>query len=290
MIDIYLLEELLAFHDTGTLSAASEKLHLSQPALSRSMKKLEDILGVTLFERQKNKISLNENGILAAEYAAKILNQEKEMMEHTRAYDRSRHTITLGSCAPAPIFMLTPILSQTYADMTIASEIKREDTLLRGLSDNTYQIIVLTQPAESDELESIQWQSEHLYITLPPAHPLAGRTGVYLRELNGQTMLLYSQIGFWYELCMEKMPEARFLMQDEYTALGELVQASALPAFSTNLVRNNDERHMNRVFIPILDSEASVDYYCIFKKKSSILLGSFLRRVCANADGSDTRS
>ena len=269
MIDTYLLEGLLAFRDTGTLSAASEKLHLSQPALSRSMRKLEDILDVTLFERQKNKISLNENGIMAADYAAKILDQEKEMVERIRAYDRSRHTITLGACAPAPIFMLTPILSQTYADMTIASEIKREDTLLRGLSDNTYQIIVLTQPAESDELESIRWQSEHLYITLPPAHPLAGRIGVHLRELNGQTMLLYSQIGFWYDLCMEKMPEARFLMQDEYTALGELVQASALPAFSTNLVRNDDERHMNRVFIPILDSEARVDYYCIFKKKSN---------------------
>lgn len=284
MIDTYLLEGLLAFRDTGTLSAASEKLHLSQPALSRSMRKLEDILDVTLFERQKNKISLNENGIMAADYAAKILDQEKEMVERIRAYDRSRHTITLGACAPAPIFMLTPILSQTYADMTIASEIKREDTLLRGLSDNTYQIIVLTQPAESDELESIRWQSEHLYITLPPAHPLAGRTGVHLRELNGQTMLLYSQIGFWYDLCMEKMPEARFLMQDEYTALGELVQASALPAFSTNLVRNDDERHMNRVFIPILDSEARVDYYCIFKKKSNTLLNRFLMQIRAEVN------
>jgi|GEM_PF-4980683 len=46
-------------------------------------------------------------------------------------------------------------------------------------------------------------------------------------ELNGQTMLLYSQIGFWYDLCMEKLPDTRFLVQDEYEALGELVQAAA---------------------------------------------------------------
>lgn len=56
MIEIYLLEQLKAFHDCGTLSAASEQLHLSQPALSRSMKKMEEILGVTLFERQKIKL------------------------------------------------------------------------------------------------------------------------------------------------------------------------------------------------------------------------------------------
>lgn len=283
MIDIYLLEQLLAFHDYGTLSAASEKLHLSQPALSRSMRKLEDILGVDLFERQKNKITLNENGLLAAQYAAKILDQEREMAEAIRAFDRKRRTITLGSCAPVPILRLTPLLSQTYPDMTIASEIKREDVLLDGLSDNTYQMIVLTHPAESDALESVPWQKEHLYITLPPAHPLASRDGIHLHELNGQTMLLYSQIGFWYDLCMEKMPEARFLVQDEYDMLGELVQASALPAFSTNLVRSEDERHLNRAFIPILDPEANVNYYCIFKKQSKTLLDSFIRQIKAEA-------
>lgn len=277
MIDIYLLEHLLAFHDYGTLSAASEKLHLSQPALSRSMRKLEDMLGVNLFERQKNKITLNENGIMAAQYAAKIL--EQEMVERIRALDRSRHTITLGSCAPVPLLQLTPLLSQAYPDMTIASEIKKEDTLLRGLSENIYQLIVLTHLAESDDLESVRWKNEYLYITLPPAHPLANRDGIHLHELNGQTILLYSQIGFWYDLCLEKMPDARFLVQDEYEALGELVLASALPAISTNLVRNEDERHLNRVFIPILDSEANVIYYCIFKKQSKALLSSFIRQL-----------
>lgn len=211
MIDIYLLEQLLAFHDSGTLSAASEKLHLSQPALSRSMRKLEDLLGVDLFERRKNKITLNENGIMAAEYAEKILKQEQEMIERIRAFDRSRRTITLGSCAPAPIFQLVPMLSRVYGDMTIASEIEREDTLLRGLADHTYQMIVLTHPEESDTFQSIRWQNEHLYITLPPAHPLAGRDSVYLHELNGQTILLYSQIGFWYDLCMEKCRGPAFL-------------------------------------------------------------------------------
>lgn len=279
MIDIYLLEQLRAFHDYGTLSAASEKLHLSQPALSRSMRKLEDILGVNLFERRKNKITLNENGIMAAQYAAKILEQEKEMVERIRAFDRHRHTITLGSCAPAPILLLTPLLSQTYSDMTIASEIKKEDVLLRGLSDNTYQMIILTHPVISETLESIRWQNEHLYITLPPAHPLAGRDGIFLHELNGQTILLYSQIGFWYDLCMEKMPDSRFIVQDEYDALGELVQASALPAFSTNLVRSEDCRHLNRAFVPVLDPEANVNYYCIFQKQSKNSFSSFIRHA-----------
>ena len=67
MIEMYLLEQFVAFAQTGTLSGASEKLHISQPALSNSMKKIEDILGVSLFERKSNRLVLNENGKLASE-------------------------------------------------------------------------------------------------------------------------------------------------------------------------------------------------------------------------------
>ena len=66
MIEIYLLEQLEAFARCGTLSGAAEELHLSQPTLTRSMKKLEELIGVPLFERQKNKLVLNENGKLTA--------------------------------------------------------------------------------------------------------------------------------------------------------------------------------------------------------------------------------
>ena len=73
MIESCLWEQLAALYSSGTLSSAAEKLHLSQPSLSRSMKKLEDVLGVSLFERQKNRIILNETGVLAARYAMRLM-------------------------------------------------------------------------------------------------------------------------------------------------------------------------------------------------------------------------
>ena len=65
MIEIHLFKQLAAFADCGTLSAAAEQLHISQPALSRSMQRLEAELQVTLFTRQKNRIELNECGRMA---------------------------------------------------------------------------------------------------------------------------------------------------------------------------------------------------------------------------------
>ena len=69
VFEIYQLEQLLAFAECGTLSGAAERLHLSQPALSRSMQRLEAELQVPLFQRQKNKIEFNENGRMAADCA-----------------------------------------------------------------------------------------------------------------------------------------------------------------------------------------------------------------------------
>ena len=67
MIEIYELRQFAAFAGCGTLSEAANILHLSQPALSRNMKKLEEELGVALFTRRKNRLELNENGKYAQE-------------------------------------------------------------------------------------------------------------------------------------------------------------------------------------------------------------------------------
>ena len=90
MFELHQLEQLITVAECGTLSAAAEELHLSQPALSRSMQKLEAELQVPLFTRHKNKIELNENAEMAVDYARKILWQSQDMIDHLRAFDLSR--------------------------------------------------------------------------------------------------------------------------------------------------------------------------------------------------------
>ena len=73
MIETYLLEQLDAAARCGTLLAASEKLHITQPSMSRAMKKLEDLIGVELFEHRGNRLVLNDYGRIAVDYARRIL-------------------------------------------------------------------------------------------------------------------------------------------------------------------------------------------------------------------------
>ena len=264
VFELYQLEQLLAFAECGTLSGAAERLHLSQPALSRSMQRLEAELQVSLFDRQKNKIEFNENGRMAAEYARQVMEKCQDMILRVQAFDRSQRTILIGSCAPAPIWEIVPILTNLYAERTISSELRENDVLLQGLRDDVYQLIILPFSIEENGISCVKYGEEHLYFSLPPAHPLSGSAGLFMKDLNGETMLLRNHLGFWRELTDRKMPDTRFLEQED-VAFEELVRSSALPSFATDVVLRRAGNPTNRVNIPILDKEANVTYYCLYK-------------------------
>ena len=143
MIEIRLLEQLAAFAKYKTLSAAAEKLHTSQPALTRSMKKLEDELGVSLFIRSKNHLALNETGLRAAEYAQHVLVADQDFEAKVKAYDRSLRTLSMGFCAPVPQIVLTPIVNSVFEGMTLSMDMMDDSSFLDRLRDGTYQLAVL---------------------------------------------------------------------------------------------------------------------------------------------------
>lgn len=280
MFELYQLEQLLAVAEWGTLSSAAEHLHLSQPALSRSMQRLEDELQVPLFVRQKNKIELNDNGRMAVEYARQILGQSRDMISRIQAFDRSQRTILVGSCAPAPLWEISPALSVLYPDRTISSELRENEVLLQGLRDGVYQLIILPHPVDEPGILCAKYGEEHLYFSLPPAHPLSGSKALYMKDLNGETMLLRNQLGFWRELTDRKMPDTHFLEQEE-VAFRALVKASALPSFVTDVALRREGSPQNRINIPILDEEANVTYYCLCRSDGRNDLSSFFRTLPA---------
>ena len=114
MIELYELRQFMTFADTGTLSEAADVLHLSQPALSRNMKKLEENLGISLFVRHKNKLALNENGKYVLTLARKVLEEADALKEKAREFDLRQRMICLGICAPAPVWIIVPLLSRFY--------------------------------------------------------------------------------------------------------------------------------------------------------------------------------
>lgn len=266
MFELNHLEQLIAFSECETLSKAAETLLISQPALSRSMQKLESEIGVILFDRTKNKIALNDNGNMAVELAKKIIADSHNMVKQLNDYDRSKHTINIGSCAPAPLWNLSPIISNLYSEFTISADVKNTKQILDGFNNGLYQIIIMPKPIKSNDLICLEYCKEHLLLSLPPAHPLSLKKEIYLKDLENETMLLYSEIGFWYDMCMEEMPNTKFIVQSSRADFNILVQSTVLPSFSSDLDNAKNSSPQNRIILPIKDKCANPTFYCILRK------------------------
>lgn len=279
MIEIGQVEQLLAVSKYGTLSKAAEALHISQPALSRAMQKLEEELQVPIFDREKNRITLNATGKVAVDYAQKVLFSANDMIARVREYDRMTHTISIGSCAPAPLWDLVPYAGKIYEDMAISSEIKMPDILLSGLENDLYTAVVLNKIPDSKELYYELYDTETLYFSLAPDHPLADSKALFFKNLDGQTMLLYSRIGVWYPMHLETQPHTHFILQDNREVFMDLTQNSTLPTFISDLSIERDGKPDNRKIIPIIDKEATNSFYLVCKKKNKKLSEPLYRAV-----------
>ena len=269
------LEYLVAIAEEGTFSAAAESLHVTQPALTRMMQRLEEELGLELFERTKNRAELNEAGRLAVDCAKAVLESAAQMTERMERYRRSLTTVTVGSCAPGPTFTLIPRLTSLHPEMTISSVLQPEDKLRGGLLNGTFQMIALSHPWQEKDVLCRPYVRERLMVSLPRKHPLANRKELRISDLAGLTMLLSSGLGIWQELHEKKMKDVHFIIQNDRKALHELISASDVPNFVTNLSRQYISFvPENRVAIPLTDPEAMVQFYLCAGKKQKQLLDS----------------
>ncbi len=269
MIDYNILEQFVTFYQTGTLRETAKKMHISQPALTRNMQKLEAMFEVPLFHRTKNSISLNETGLLVAEDASMLLKQTEIMLRHARDFDRACRTIKLGSCTPAHVAEIIQRITAFYPTSAIASEIKDISQLLEGIKDGTYQFVLLPFCPEDDDLYCRKWGEEHLSFLLPKRHRFARRKALSISEMNGENMLLFQDIGFWHDLVVDKMPDSRFLIQTERYTFLELVENSTMPGFATDAFRNifpDASPAADRIAVPITDPEFNVSYYLVCGK------------------------
>lgn len=268
MLNLLELEQLAAFAEYGTLSKAAEKLNISQPTITRTMQRLEEEFGVPLFERSKNHIALNETGEQAVSYAVQLLKDAKEAVDAVRAFDRSRHTITVSSCAPAPLWRLLPALSDAFPDMTLSSSIKNNASVLEDVKSGHCLLAVLPGIPEEGKIPETYCcrpvMKENLAVCVPPDHVLAGYKEVSFEVLNGYNFLLGTRLGFWDDMCREKMPASRFLVQTDQFTMEELIRESSLPCFVTDVAEYDEEIYGDRIVIPVSDQAAKITFHIVY--------------------------
>lgn len=288
MLNLELLQELVAFQKYGTLSETARHLSITQPSITRGMKKLEMDLGVQLFHRQKNKISLNATGLLAAAEAKKLLQDADNFKATIINYDHSQRKFTIASVLPDPLMVLQ------HSDFQLAPEIIINDNLTspNQVADDLQRfkstLIFTTEDMNSNSIESMYMGQEKLFLQLYESHPLAKKKSVSFADLKGMSFIVVKNMGTLKSFVQEHIPDAKFLYQNDLPSLVELAQFVRLPMFETNLTLmvksgslgpiHKTRTNINPVILPITDPTNSIELYGTYLKSSRSIVQPLLKR------------
>lgn len=182
---------------TGSFTTAAENLFITQPALSRIIKSLEDELGTPLFIRTRKKLELTDAGRVLVKHAVKVEEQLQLLSEEldTVLKLKTRHVrIGLPTITNSIFFsQLIASFHQEYPEVTFQLEedgSKRiEEKIINGSLD--FGVIVLSE--ENDLLDKYMFVKEKLKLVVPPSHRLAGKKEVSLQELKEESFIMFNK-------------------------------------------------------------------------------------------------
>jgi LysR family transcriptional regulator, low CO2-responsive transcriptional regulator len=185
---------------------AAEELHLTQPAVSMQVKQLEESLGVAFFEQLGKRIHLTEAGQELLGYARTITQQLDELegvLNRMKGLGGGRLRVSVATTANYFIPTLLGSFSRRYPDVTISLDVTNRETLLRQLTENTVDLVVMGQPPAEADVEAQVFMDNPLVVVAPPDHPLAKQRKIPLARLQEETFLV-RESGSGTRIAMER--------------------------------------------------------------------------------------
>lgn len=188
------LQYLIALADYRHFGKAAEASFVSQPTLSTQIKKLEEELGVALFERAPRKVMLTPIGREITERARLIVRDVMQMKESAqRSRDPQTGTVKLGlfpTLAPYLLIHTIPNINQRFPDLQLLLTEEKSNVLLSHLREGRLDAALLALPIYDDQLHTEFLFEESFVLALPESHPLAQKDVVDIQDLHDERLLL----------------------------------------------------------------------------------------------------
>ncbi|MCA9113130.1 MAG: LysR family transcriptional regulator, partial [Planctomycetaceae bacterium] len=180
------LRYFLKVAERGNFTRAAEELMISQPALSRSIQRLERELAQPVFERRTRSVLLTDAGTLLQARAQQVLT----ILEDTKAEitdDGESGRIRVGAIPTIAPYFLPEILRQfsaAHPKATVTVQENTTDKLLKNCTQGELDLAIVALPIPAKYLEVEELFEEELLLVLPPDHPLADKSRIRVRDVE----------------------------------------------------------------------------------------------------------
>jgi LysR family hydrogen peroxide-inducible transcriptional activator len=191
------LKYLIAVADYKHFGKAATACFVSQPALSMQLNKLEEELGVKLFERTNKKVLITDVGIDIAERSRKIINDVNEINLIAKNYqDPFSGDLKLGAfptLAPYILPKIVPKITKLYPNLKLLLVEEKTDILIDKLNRGLIDIALLALPVSTSDLEYQILLEDKFYLAVPKNHKLAKNSCVSYSDINNESLLLLDE-------------------------------------------------------------------------------------------------
>jgi LysR family transcriptional regulator, hydrogen peroxide-inducible genes activator len=170
----------------ASFTRAAEDLLISQPALSRSIQKLEEELGQPVFERKARSVSLTDAGTLLQARAQQVLT----ILEDTRAEitdDGKSGRVRIGAIPTIAPYFLPEVLrkfADQFPEATLIVQEQTTDLLLKSCTQGEIDLAVVALPVPVRYLEVEELFQEELLLVVPPGHALADKPQIRVNDVK----------------------------------------------------------------------------------------------------------
>lgn len=199
---------------TGNFTTAAENLFITQPALSRIIKSLEDELGTPLFIRTRKKMIETDAGTILKKHALNIQKQLQLLdaeLDHMHMLKKRHVRIGLPTITNSIFFsQLIASFHQEYPEVTFQLEEDGSKAVEEKVMNDLLDFGVIVCTVNNDHLEKYTFVNEKLKLVVPTSHRFTGKDEVSLLEIKDESFILFNRDFELRSLVIKACREAGF--------------------------------------------------------------------------------
>jgi LysR family transcriptional regulator, benzoate and cis,cis-muconate-responsive activator of ben and cat genes len=195
-VELRHLRYFVAVAEMENVSRAALKLHVSQPALSRQIRDLEDEIGFSLLERTAKSVRLTDAGRAFLDNARALLQNADEAVTKARAVASAEPTELHVGYSPIPTAEILPKTLQAFQRAMPNVHVRSHDwsikDILDGIRDGRLQLGLIVPPAKASALHDVQYEElfqERISVAVAPQHQFARRRAVSISEVAAEPLI-----------------------------------------------------------------------------------------------------